>query len=152
MIRNGEVLKGFHAKTSFVPKKEYRDRNIQTCDFEKYAVDEPKRAKIRQISEQNKRAKETLNEYRRKESITHLRNEEDGIQTLPPFKVAEGFSGNTKASTDTIKERRGNVNMMLDSLNDPVHKKSTNVDSSFEEGFEVLPGSMLSAVGKNRPS
>ncbi len=155
-VKNGKVQKGFHAKTSFVPKKEFQPRSLPTYDFRKYAKDNPKLAKIREISEQNENAKIELEKYKTSQKVTNIQNEEERIGTLPAFDAVEEVIADAdkrlteqkKASTDKVKQRKGDADMLLESVSQKsVYSKN---HGQIDEEIELLPQSMLS-LNANKP-
>ena len=146
MVRKGQVLKAIHAKTSFPKDSDYANKKVTKFDFSKYSEEDPHSRYLRERSEGNANASKAVNDnFRTGQKVVNLRDEEDIIESLPSFYGID--TKDIKGSTDVIKQRAGNINMLIDSINTSSYNSAD--DGSPAEDFKPLNASLL---GPNRKS
>lgn len=141
MVRQGRVLKGFHAKTRFTKKSDYAEKKIKKINLSKYSKEDPNSQYIRERSEGNEEASTLIktNHYIG-QKVVNLRNEEDVIERLPSLSGVEKKESQDRS--ELIKQRTGKINMLIDSINTSTYSVAVNDDVHIES-FEPLNASLL---------
>lgn len=148
MVKKGQVLKGIHAKTSFPKPSDYSEKRVTKYDLTPYSEEDPQARYIRERSEGNKAANKELNDsYRTNQRVVNLRDEDDVVSTLPSFTGID--TKQIKGTSDVIKQRAGNINMMLDSINTSSYSASVDEDDG-DEPFTPLNASLLGPHRNNK--
>lgn len=151
MVKQGQVLKGIHAKTAFPKKSDYAEKRVTKFDFSKYSEEDPQARYLRERSEGNKEAAKNLDEnYRTNQRVINLRDEDDMVGTLPSFQGID--TKQLSGSSEVIKQRAGNINMLIDSINTSSYTAVSDDESRYheQEPFTPLNASLLGPNRKNK--
>ena len=145
MVKKGQVLKGIHAKTSFPKKSDYSPKKVTRYDFTKYSEEDPQSRYLRERSEGNTEGKRLLDEnYKTNQRVVNLRDEDDVLDTLPTYGID---TRKLKGTTEVIKERAGNINMLLDTINTSSYDA---MDEANGDEFRPLNASLLNPNRNNK--